>query len=114
MNTNENDWLKGLFSRLPGEEPSASFREDMMKRIMAEAIRIKKRNERLGWLSVILASLVIVGLAIASLIYTGIPKITIRIPDLTTLSFYLFIGSLALILLTLDHYFRQAYKKKHQ
>jgi hypothetical protein len=114
MNTNEKDWLKPLFSHLPKEEPQASFREDMMQRIMAEAVRIKKRNERISWLLVILASLAIIGLSVAAIVtYAGIPKITWRIPDLTAISFYFYIGALSILLLAIDHFFRQAYKKKH-
>ncbi|MDR2811275.1 MAG: hypothetical protein LBB84_12110 [Tannerellaceae bacterium] len=110
----ENDWLKPLFSRLPEEELPASFREDLMKRIWQETAKTKKRNELMGLFSVILASLGIIALAVGALWYTGdIPRITWRMPELVTLSFYSYIGVLVLLLLGLDHLFRQAYKKRH-
>jgi len=117
MNTNEKDWLEQLFQRLPKEELVASFREDMMKRITAEAVRIKKRNEQLGWLSVVLASLTIIGLAVAAIIRVSgtpqwnFPKLHI---NMEAIPFYLYIGALALILLVVDHFASRAYKKKHQ
>ena len=44
--TEKNDILKDLFSRMPEEELPASFRANAMRQIMAEAERIRKRNER--------------------------------------------------------------------
>ena len=64
--TEKNDILKDLFSRMPEEELPASFRANAIRQIMAEAERIRKRNERWGWIAVIAASLLMVGIAIAS------------------------------------------------
>lgn len=44
--TEKNDILKDLFSRMPEEELPASFRANAIRQIMAEAERIRKRNER--------------------------------------------------------------------
>ena len=55
--TEKNDILKDLFSRMPEEELPASFRANAIRQIMAEAERIRKRNERWGWIAVIAASL---------------------------------------------------------
>ena len=65
--TEKNDILKDLFSRMPEEELPASFRANAIRQIMAEAERIRKRNERWGWIAVIAASLLMVGIAIGIL-----------------------------------------------
>ena len=59
---------------MPEEELPASFRANVMRQIMAEAERIRKRNERWGWIAVIAASLSMIGIAIASFLYMGIPR----------------------------------------
>ena len=78
--TEKNDILKDLFSRMPEEELPASFRANAMRQIMAEAERIRKRNERWGWIAVIAASLLMVGIAIASFLYMNISPISVQIP----------------------------------
>ncbi len=116
MNTNNknDDALRNLFHRLPEEELPVSFREKMMEKVMHEAIRIKKRNERLSLLALILACLFIVALAVLSIIYMKLPKIEFSMPELTSMPFYLYIGVLALILLGGDYLFRKRYMKKHR
>jgi hypothetical protein len=109
----ENDRLKGLFERLPEEELPASFRDDMMKRILAESARAGKRSEWAGLIPVILASLAILGLAVGALIYAGVPHFAWRMPVLAGLPFYSHIGGLILVLLGLDGWFRRVYRKKH-
>ena len=108
--TEKNDILKDLFSRMPEEELPASFRANAMRQIMAEAERIRKRNERWGWIAVIAASLLMVGIAIASFLY--ISPISVQIPNMSTLPFYAYIGILALILLGADYKFRQLFKRR--
>ena len=93
--TEKNDILKDLFSQMPEEELPASFRANAMRQIMAEAERIRKRNERWGWIAVIAASLLMVGIAIASFLYMNIPPISVQIPNMSTLPFYAYIGMLA-------------------
>ena len=110
--TEKNDILKDLFSRMPEEELPASFRANVMRQIMAEAERIRKRNERWGWIAVIAASLLMIGVAIASVLYMGIPKISVPIPDLDALPFYVYIGMLTLILLGADYKLRQIIKRR--
>jgi hypothetical protein len=109
----ENDWLKPLFGRLPDEDLPASFREDLMKRILREAARRKKRNEVAGLFTVILTSLGMMALAAGALLYTGLPRMEWRMPELVTLPFYSYIGFLILVLLGADYLFRQAYRKRH-
>ena len=110
--TEKNDILKDLFSRMPEEELPASFRANAMRQIMAEAERIRKRNERWGWIAVIAASLLMVGIAIASFLYMNISPIFVQIPNMSTLTFYAYIGMLALILLGADYKFRQLFKRR--
>lgn len=110
--TEKNDILKDLFSRMPEEELPASFRANAMRQIMAEAERIRKRNERWGWIAVIAASLLMVGIAIASFLYMNISSISVQIPNMSTLPFYAYIGILALILLGADYKFRQLFKRR--
>ncbi len=83
--TEKNDILKDLFSRMPEEELPASFRANAIRQIMAEAERIRKRNERWGWIAVIAASLLMVGIAIASFLYMNISPISVQIPNMSTL-----------------------------
>ena len=110
--TEKNDILKDLFSRMPEEELPASFRANAIRQIMAEAERIRKRNERWGWIAVIAASLLMVGIAIASFLYMYISPISVQIPNMSTLPFYAYIGMLALILLGADYKFRQLFKRR--
>ena len=110
--TEKNDILKDLFSRMPEEELPASFRANAMRQIMAEAERIRKRNERWGWIAVIAASLLMVGIAIASFLYMNISPKSVQIPNMSTLPFYAYIGILALILLGADYKFRQLFKRR--
>jgi hypothetical protein len=109
----ENDWLKPLFSRLPNEDLPDSFKEELMKRIGAEADRIRKRNELIGLLIVSLASLAIAGLAAGALLYAGVRCVRWDMPELVALPFYLYIGALTLLLLGGDHLLRRTYRKKH-
>ena len=85
--TEKNDILKDLFSRMPEEELPASFRANVMRQIMAEAERRRKLGERWGWIAVITASLLMIGLAAASFLYMGLPKISVQIPDMSMLPF---------------------------
>lgn len=110
--TEKNDILKDLFSRMPEEELPASFRANVMRQIMAEAERRRKLGERWGWIVVITASLLMIGLAAASFLYMGLPKISVQIPDMSMLPFYAHIGILALILLGADYKFRQIFKRR--
>ena len=111
MNKERENILKDLFDRMPREEAPVNFRQKVMQQICAEAVRIKKRNERFGLLSIIAASLLIIVMATASIIYLGLPKI--EWTSLPSIPFYLYIGALALLLLFGDYKLRKSYKKKH-
>lgn len=117
MNANkENDYLKDLFGRLPEEPLPADFRVQIMQKIREEAIRAGKRNERLSRFCLILASLVMLALGIAAVIYLGVPKFsfTISAEAVQTLPFYLYIAFLAFLLLFADHYFRKKYRERQE
>ena len=69
MNTEQDnkDLLQKLFSQMEEEKLPDTFRADVMKQVLLETARIKKRNEFLGLLSVILASIAIVAMALVVL-----------------------------------------------
>ena len=114
LNTNKEqpDFLGDLFSRIPEEELPASFRSNVMRQIMLESVKAKKRNERFSLLAVILASLIMISLAVASFIYMEIPQISLPVLDTSALVFYLYIGAIALILLLADYQLRNMLHKK--
>lgn len=116
MNTDhkQTDILNNLFRLVPEEELPASFRSNIMQQVMKEALRIKKRNERIGLAATILASLVMITLAVLSFIYMDLPEMEITIPHLSNVPFYLYIGFLALFLLGADYKFRQLFKRKQK
>lgn len=113
MNTEQkkSDLLESLFRNMPEEALPASFRIQVMQQVMKEAVKIKKRNERLGLLAVILASLAMITLAALAFLYMDLPRITMPKIDFSAFSFYLYIGILSLFLLFLDYKFRQAFRK---
>ena len=110
--TEKNDILKDLFSRMPDEELPASFRANTLWQNKNETERIRIRIERWGWIAVSAASLLMVGIAIASFLYMNIPPISVQIPNMSTLPFYAYIGILAIILLGADYKFRQLFKRR--
>ena len=112
MNPNEQDLLKSIFSRLPDERLPLNFHPEMMQQIRKEAARIAKRNERLYILALIAGVLFTVGLAVAALLYVGIPTITIEFPRVSIPPSYIYFGLLVLVLLCMDLLLRQRYYKK--
>ena len=57
INTNKEqpDLLGDLFKRIPEEELPASFRSNVMRQIMLESAKAKKRDERFSLLAAIVA-----------------------------------------------------------
>ncbi|MDR2469551.1 MAG: hypothetical protein LBD27_03610 [Tannerella sp.] len=113
--TEEQDRLKAIFSRLPDEPLPETWLPAMMQRIHAEALQSQKRSERWMIVAMIAASLMMVGLAVAAFIYMDISPIRfdfeiqwIKIPK-----DYIFIGLSILFLLLADSLFRRNYSKKH-
>ena len=111
------DILEKLFNQLPEEELPASFRLNVMQQITSEAAKVQKRNARFGLAAVVIASLGMLGMAIALILYyIGLPEtaeIQIRWPQIDTgiFSFYFYIGILALLLLFLDYRLRKLFHK---
>jgi hypothetical protein len=116
MNSHQTDErLKSLFKRLPEPELPPSFRDNIMRQIIAETERKKKRSERIGWILVAVASLSFVALAAAALLRIDrVSPTEFEMPalNLPSMPFYLYIGALALLLLGMDHFFVKAYRKK--
>ena len=114
--TNKKDILQDLFKQIPQERHSDSLRSNTMYQIMIEAERMRKRNERLNMSAFIAALFLMAGTTIGIFFYLKgtysltLPKITFL--DLSLFPFY--IGFLALILLGIDHKFREIYKKKYK
>ena len=113
MNQNEQDILKSIFGRLPDDVLPPSFQAEMMQQIRKEAVRTTKRNQLLAVLALIAATLFTIGLAVAALIYMGIPSITTEFPTISIPSYYIYFGFLVLMLLVMDHLLRQRYYKRH-
>lgn len=114
INKEQPDFLEDLFSRVPEEELPASFRSNMMRQILLESAKVKKRNERFSLLAVILASFIMISLAIASLIYMKVPQINLPHINTEVLSFYLYIGALTLLLLWGDFQLRKLFHKREK
>ena len=112
MNQNEQDILTTIFNRLPDEMLPSTFRSEMMQRIRKEAIRIAKRNQRLRFLALTVASMFTIGLAVAALVYLDIPQIIAEFPRVSIPPYYIYFGLLVLVLLFADHLFRHLYYKK--
>ncbi|MEG2067371.1 MAG: hypothetical protein RRZ65_06975 [Tannerellaceae bacterium] len=109
--TQTTDPLEDLFKQLPDKELPASFRFNVMQQVMAESTRLKKRSERLGLLAVILTSLAMVGLTILLLWYMDLPALSLSTPNVSACSFYLYIGTLTLLLLFADYKLRRLFHK---
>lgn len=117
MYDNQYDPLKELFDRLPGEPLPASFRRVMMHQIMEEAVKVKKRTERLTLLAVICASLFMIALGVLALYYLDVPELelhTLKLPSFSLLLPYVPMVVLLLVLLLGDYWMRRLYYKKHK
>lgn len=113
MNEQEPDALRELFRQMGHEPLSSGFNDEVMHQIMAEVSRKKKREERLTLLGLGIASVLMVGLAVAAFYYCEVSLSIFRLPAASSLSFCLFICLMVIILLTADHKLRQVYYRKH-
>lgn len=110
-NQSDTDLFENLFRQMPDDELPKAFRFNVMQQIMAEAVKAKKRNERLSLLAAILASLVMIALGVAAFLFIGLPEITIPKLDLSVCLFYLYVGMLTLFLLFVDYKLRRIFHK---
>lgn len=107
------DMLGDMFSGLPEAQLPSGFREEVLEKVMYEAARMKKQKERNGlFVTIALAVLIFVS-GIAALMYLELPKVEVRIPDLSTLPFFAYIGGLVFILLAIDWKVRKRFYEKH-
>ena len=106
INTNKEqpDLLGDLFKRIPEEELPASFRSNVMRQIMLESAKAKKRDERFSLLAAIVASLIMISLAIVSFVYMEIHKIAIPAISTSALAFYIYIETNTLKILLEDFF----------
>lgn len=112
-NNKNDDMLKSIFQRLPENDLPSSFRERIMQQVVIEAAKKKKRNVVLTISSLTLASVIMLAFAVVSIIYMDLPKLEIDVKELTSLPFYLYIGTLVILLLGGDHILRKKYLRKH-
>lgn len=104
--------MRDMFTRLPEKQLPENFRNDVMKMVMHEAILIKKREERLGLFITIALATVILVLGTLALFYLKMPDLEFRMPDLSSLPFFIYIGSLVFILLAIDYKCRKFFYQK--
>lgn len=107
------DKLRDLFARLPETQVSAGFRSSLMEKVAGEAVRMKKRRERNGLLVTIALAVFFLVAGVGMLVWLGLSKVDLRIPDFSMLPFFAYIGALVFILLTLDHKARKRFYEKH-
>ncbi|MGM9798792.1 MAG: hypothetical protein ACI3ZY_14680 [Parabacteroides sp.] len=101
--------LEQLFMQLPEERLPIDFRAKLMREVIhQEAVR-RKRNERLGWLALILASCALIALAAATLVYLNFSWPYFELFRGESFPFYGSIGVLALLLLLADYKLRRLY-----
>ena len=112
MNQNEQDILKPIFSRMSEETLPPTFQPKMMERINKEALHMAKRNQQLQILSLIAASMMMIGLAVAAFVYLDLPQFYTRIPRISIPPSYVAFGCLVFVLLVADHLFRYLYEKR--
>ena len=101
--------LEQLFVQLPEERLPKDFRVTLMREVMRQAAIKRKRNERLSWLALLLASCALIALAIGSLLYLDFSWSRFELFKGESYSFYCSIGALALLLLLADYKLRQLY-----
>jgi hypothetical protein len=109
----QRDLLKTMFDRMSDEPLPPAFLPEMMQRIRTEAVHMRKRNSFWRAAALTAASLTIVGLAVAAIVYLDIPQFQEEFPRIVIPPLYIYIGVPTLILLIVDSWFRQKYFKKH-
>lgn len=105
--------MKDIFTRLPEKKLPENFRNDVMKKVMQEAVLMKKKEERVGLFITIAIATVILALGTLALLYLKMPEMKFRIPDLSGVSFFIYIGCLVFILLAIDYKCRKHFYEKH-
>ena len=101
--------LDQLFVQLPEERLPMGFRAALMREVMRQAAIKRKRNDRLSWLALIMASIALIALAVACLAYLDFSWSRFGLFKGESYPFYCSIGGLALLLLLADYKLRQLY-----
>lgn len=129
MNTSDKEWLDTLFGRLPAEALPDTFRSDLMQKIQAEAVRMRKRKERYTLYGAVAASVAVLLVAAVTLyLYGGVqgtsgvaavmPEVPemppIGFPDLLAHPVLLFIGGTSCLLLAFDYALRKIFGPHRQ
>ncbi|MCC8170729.1 MAG: hypothetical protein LIP00_02890 [Parabacteroides sp.] len=124
MNTSAKDRLGMLFGRLPAEPLPDTFRSDLMEKIRAEAVRLRKRRERYALYGVIAASAALLLVAAVTLylygaahgtagVAAGMPEIPdmppVGFPNLLVHPVLLFVAGAACLLLAFDYGLRKIF-----
>ena len=104
-----NSSWEQLFAQLPEERLPMDFRATLMQKVMRQAAIKRKRNERLSWLALIMASIALIALAVACLAYLDFSWSRFELFKGESYPFYCSIGGLALLLLLADYKLRQFY-----
>ncbi len=103
------DSWEQLFAQLPQERLPIDFRAKLMREVIHQEAARRKRNERLGWLALILASCALIALAAATLVYLNFAWPQFELFRGESFPFYGSIGVLALLLLLADYKLRRLY-----
>lgn len=98
-----------LFAQLPEERLPMDFRAKLMAGVMRQAAAKRKRDERLSWLALLLATCSLILLAIGVLLYLDFSWPHFELFKGESYPFYCSIGVLALLLLLADYKLRQLY-----
>ncbi len=124
MNTSDKEWLDTLFGRLPTEALPDTFRSDLMAKIQAEAVRMRKRKERYTLYGVVAASVAVLLVATVTLYLYGaaqgtagsaavMPEVPVMppigFPDLLAYPVLLLIGGASCLLLAFDYALRKIF-----
>lgn len=119
------DVLKDLFGQLPTEQLPEGFREHLMQRVLREAVRMQRKKERIGLLTVIAGAvcMLLVGFTctylyqanmeqVSGLFDAGLFGYATSLMKSSYGSFFIYVGILALLLLMADTWLRKQFFKR--
>lgn len=109
MQQQGKDSWEQLFAQLPEERLPMGFRATLMGEVMRQAAAKRKRDERLSWLALLLATCALIALAVGVLLYLDFSWPHFELFKGEGYPFYCSIGVLALLLLLADYKLRQLY-----
>jgi hypothetical protein len=108
------DALRNQFT----DELPAEFNNVLMQKINADLVKRRKRNTFINYLSVVLTSLLLIGLSVFMLgdylltgFLSGIKNMFIVTVSGNLIRFSIYISTIVLLLLIMDSYFRNLHQK---